>query len=62
LGVAVLSHDVIVKQLEQIHAKIIKDSPELLRAEFSAPEFKRLMQVELGFVDGKLTSVDYFPQ
>jgi hypothetical protein len=56
------SRDAIVKQLQQIHAKILKDKPELLHAEFSAPELKRPMQVELGFADGKLNSVNYIPQ
>jgi hypothetical protein len=44
-------------ELNQIHAKILKDSPELLLAEFQAPT--RMVQVELGFVDGKLTKVNY---
>jgi len=56
------SRAAIVKQLEQIHAKVLKDSPELLHAEFTAPELKRPMQVELGFADGKLKSVNYIPQ
>ena len=56
------SRDAIVKQLEQTHAKILKDSPELLHAEFTTPELKRPMQVELGFAEGKLKSVNYIPQ
>jgi major membrane immunogen (membrane-anchored lipoprotein) len=56
------SRDAIVKQLSEIHAKVLKDSPELLHAEFTAPELKRPMQVDLAFDDGKLTSVNYIPQ
>ena len=56
------TRDAIVKQLEQIHARTLKDSPELVLAEFSTPELKRPMRVELGFADGKLTSVNYIPQ
>ena len=56
------SRDAIAKQLAEIHAKVLKDSPELLHAEFSTPELKRPMQVELGFADGKLKSVNYIPQ
>ena len=56
------TRDAIAKQLQQIHARILKDSPELLHAEFSTPEMKRPMQVELGFADGKLKSVNYIPQ
>ena len=56
------TRDAIVKQLEQIHARTLKDSPELVLAEFSTPELKRPMRVELGFADGKLNSVNYIPQ
>jgi RNA polymerase sigma factor (sigma-70 family) len=54
------ARDVIVRYLEQIHAAILKDSPELIRAEFEkTPKVTKPMQVELGFIDGKLTRV-YF--
>ena len=52
--------DAIVRQLEQIHATILKDSPELLRAEFEkTPKMTKPMQVELSFIDGKLTKVNF---
>jgi RNA polymerase sigma factor (sigma-70 family) len=52
--------DAIVRQLEQIHATILKDSPELLRAEFEkTPKMTKPMQVELNFTDGKLTKVNF---
>jgi RNA polymerase sigma factor (sigma-70 family) len=54
------ARDVIVRQLEQIHATILKDSPELLRAEFEkTPKMTKPMQVELSFIDGKLTKVNF---
>jgi hypothetical protein len=56
------SRDAVVKQLADIHAKVLKESPELLHAEYSSPELKRPMQVELGFADGRLNSVNYIPQ
>ena len=56
------SREAIVKQLEQIHARILKDRPELLHAEFSSSDLKRPMQVELGFANGTLDSVNYIPQ
>ena len=56
------SRDAIVKQLEQIHAKVLTDSPELLRAEFTSAKLKKPMRVELAFSDGKLESVNYIPQ
>jgi hypothetical protein len=49
--------DTTVRELKQIHAAILKDSPELLCAEFKTP--KTMMQVELRFADGKLTNVNY---
>ncbi|MCX6886915.1 MAG: hypothetical protein NTX27_17960 [Verrucomicrobia bacterium] len=56
--------DAIVKQLEVMHARTLKDKPDLLLAEFSLPEMKRPMQVELTFGadDQKLHSVNYIPQ
>ncbi len=56
------THDAIAKQLEQIHATILKDSPDFVLAEFSTPELKRPMRVELGFADDKLNRVNYIPQ
>lgn len=56
------SREVIVKQLAQLKATILKDSPNLLHAEFTTRQLKRPMQVELGFADGKLNSVNYIPQ
>ncbi len=56
------TREAIVKQLEQINAKILQDSPELLHAEFRTPEMKRPMQVELGFADATLDHVNYLPQ
>ena len=56
------TREAIAKQLEQIHARTLKDSPELGLAEFSTPDLKRPMRVELGFADGKLNSVNYIPQ
>lgn len=52
------TREAISKQLEQIHATTRKDSPELVLAEFSTPELKRPMRVELGFVNGKLDKVN----
>src|ERR1017187_9166016 len=45
----------IIRQLEQAHATVLKDSPELVRAEFQTPQMTTPMQVELNFSDGKLT-------
>jgi hypothetical protein len=56
------TREAISKQLEQIHATTLKDSPELVLAEFSTPELKRPMRVELGFASGKLNRVNYIPQ
>jgi RNA polymerase sigma factor (sigma-70 family) len=52
--------DAIVRQLEQIHATILKDAPELLLAELQkTPQVAKPMQVELNFLDGKLTRVNF---
>ena len=52
--------DAIVRQLDQIHATILIDSPELLRAAFERPpNMTQDMQVKLSFIDGKLTKVNY---
>jgi hypothetical protein len=56
------THDAIVKHLKQVHAKILKDSPELVSAEFNIPEWKRPMRIELGFTNDSLNSIDYIPQ
>jgi hypothetical protein len=56
------SRGAMVKQLQQIHATTLKDSPEFVLAEFSTPELKRPMRVELGFADGKLKTVNFVPQ
>jgi hypothetical protein len=47
--------DAVSRELDRIHAKILKDSPEFLLAEVQSPS--RMMQLELRFVDGKLTKV-----
>jgi RNA polymerase sigma factor (sigma-70 family) len=52
----------VVHQLEEIHASMLTNTPELLRAEFKTPDLTRPMQVELTFHDGKLAGVGYFPQ
>jgi len=52
----------ILHQLAQMHATLLTNTPELVRAEFKVPELKRPMQVELAFHDGKLAVVNYFPQ
>jgi hypothetical protein len=49
------SRDDIFRQLEQAHATILEDSPELVRAEFQTPQMTTPMQVELNFSDGMLT-------
>jgi hypothetical protein len=49
------SRDDIFRQLKQAHATVVKDSPELVRAEFQTPQMTTPMQVELNFSDGKLT-------
>jgi len=56
------SRDAIVRQLEQMQATILIDSPELLSAEFRASKAAKPMQVELGFRKGKLLTVNYIPQ
>jgi hypothetical protein len=54
------ARDAIVRQLEQIHATTLIDSPELLRAVFEeTPNMAKPMQVELSFMDGKLSRVNY---
>jgi hypothetical protein len=40
--------------LEQLHAPILTNTPELMRA-----ELPRKVQVELSFAGGKLTEVNY---
>ena len=52
----------IIHQLEQMHATMLTNTPDLLRAEFTAPESKRPMQVELTFHEGKLAGVNIIPQ
>jgi hypothetical protein len=47
----------IVKQLEQMKAKVVEDTPELLQATFTVED--RPMQVRLGFAEGKLKTVNY---
>ena len=49
------SRDNIFRQLEQAHATVLKDSPELVRAEFQTPQMTTPTIVELTFSDGKLT-------
>lgn len=56
------SRDAILKQLEEMDAAILKDSPEFLQVEFREPGLKRSMQVELGFAHGKLARVNYIPK
>lgn len=56
------SRDAVVTQLDQIRAKKLKDSPELIRAELNVKGMNHPMQVELSFADGKLNGVAYFPQ
>ena len=56
------AQDGVVHQLEQMHATLLTNTPELVRAEFQPPELKRPMQVELTFRDGKLAGVNYIPQ
>jgi len=51
--------DAVSRELEQIHATVLTNTPEFLLAEVQSP--KRMMQVELRFVDGKLTKVIYKP-
>jgi PBP1b-binding outer membrane lipoprotein LpoB len=48
------SRDTVVQQLEQLHAPILTNTPELIRA-----ELPRKVQVELSFAVGKLTEVNY---
>jgi len=53
--------DAILRQLEQVQATVLNDSPGLLRAEFekTAAMKRKPMQVELSFIDGKLAKVNY---
>jgi len=52
--------ETIVHQLDQMHATILKDEPGLLLAEFEkTPQVARPLQVELSFIDGKLTRVNF---
>jgi major membrane immunogen (membrane-anchored lipoprotein) len=51
------SRDAITKQLDQMHARAIEDSPELVLAELKLQRSTRV--VELTFTDGKLKSVNY---
>ena len=46
--------------LDQIHATILKETPEFMLVEFQAPN--RVVQAELGFVDGKLKRVNLKPK
>ena len=56
------TRNAIVRQLEKIHATILKDSPGLLRAELEkTPQSPTPTQVELSFVDEKLTKVLIIP-
>jgi RNA polymerase sigma factor (sigma-70 family) len=53
------ARDAVVRQLEKIHATVLKDSPELLRAEFEkTPQNPKPMQIELSFINEKLTRVN----
>lgn len=53
--------DAIVSQLEQMQATVLSNTPGLLRAEFkkTATMKTKPMQVELNFINGKLTTVNY---
>jgi hypothetical protein len=56
------TRDDALQQLAKMHATTLTNTPELLRAQFTTPEFKRPMQVDLTFRDGKLAAVNYIPQ
>lgn len=53
--------EAVVQQLEQMHATLLTNTPELLRAEVERPGTKKPMQVELAFRAGKLSTVTYIP-
>ena len=48
-------------QLQQIHATVLTNTPELVRAEFKKPDMPKPVQVELIFQAGKLDRVTYIP-
>jgi hypothetical protein len=49
--------DAVSRELDQIHGTVLKDSPELLVAEYGSSKW--MMQVKLSFIDGKVTEVNY---
>jgi len=56
------TRDAVVRQLEEIHATILNNSPGLLRAELEkTPQRPKPTQVELSFVDEKLARVLIIP-
>ncbi len=49
------ARDEVFRQLKEMHATILKDSPELVSAELRTSREKPPTRVELTFSDGKLT-------
>jgi hypothetical protein len=49
-----------VQQLEQVHALLITNSAELLRAEYKTADLQAPIQVELRFQEEQITSISYF--
>ena len=56
------SRETVEDQLHQMHAMILEDRPDLIRADIVRPDVSHPMPVELGFADGKLRSVNYGPE
>jgi hypothetical protein len=55
------SHDAIVRQLEQMQAVILSDTPELLRARVATtPKLNTPPELRFKFTDGKLANVGVF--
>jgi hypothetical protein len=51
--------ELVMHQLEQVHATIMTNTPELLRAEYKTADSKRPIQVELTFREGQVASIHY---
>ena len=53
------NREFVVHQLEQVHATIMTNTPELLRAQYKTADSKRPIQVELTFREGQVASIHY---
>jgi hypothetical protein len=56
------SRETIVAQLNSLHATILSETPETIRAEYPSPDRSHPIRVELGFANGTLTRISAPPR